>query len=260
MGMEVTVGHARRWAALAAVVFLGGCGGDTASPEAPEPSVSPTPEAVTSPSPAGASPLPDGYVTPGRYRFVVSVDCAGVEDPIACPDGVPDPPPIPLEVTVPSGWEHMPDFPVLVPSGTGTDEGALVLGWTSNTVGVQTDPCLSRSHQLPDVAVGPGVDDFVDTVTAQSWFRGTEPVAAEIGGASGRHFTLEAPADLGGCVEWRPWDPGFYAQGPSNTWQVWVLDVRGHRVVVVADHFPTTPARTISQLSEMVESIRFPST
>jgi hypothetical protein len=181
-----------------------------------------------------------------------------VDDPIACPDGVPDPPPIPLEVTVPSGWEHMPGFPVLVPSDTGPDEGALVMGWTSNVVGVQSDPCLAKSHQLPDITVGPGVDDFVDTVTDQEWFRGTKPVATTVGNASGRHYTLEAPDDLDGCVEWRPWDPGFYAQGPSNTWQVWVLDVRGHRVVVVAHHFPTTPARTTTQLTRMVESIRFP--
>ena len=76
-------------------------------------------------------------------------------------------------------------------------------------------------------------------------------------GASGRYFTLTGPAELSGCVEWRPRDPGFYAQGPNNIWEVWVLDVEGHRVLIVADYFPGTSARTIAQLRQMVESIHF---
>jgi hypothetical protein len=250
---------------LPAAVILTGCGGDPDPTVAPEPiasttSVTPS-EAVTSPSPASVVPLTDGYVEPGRYRFVVSVDCKGVkDDPIACPAGVPDPPPIPLEVTVPGGWEHLPGFPVIRTLGKQTHkEGALVLGWTSNTVGLNSDPCSSKSHELPDVRVGPGVDDFVDAVGSQKRLHSTAPVDTKVGGASGRYFTLKGPADLSECVEWRPWDPGFYAQGPSNIWEVWVLDVDGHRVLIVADYFPGTSARTIAQLRQMVESIHFTS-
>jgi hypothetical protein len=229
-------------------------------PDAAPTSVTPG-DAVTSASPTGVVPLPDGYLEPGRYRFVVSVDCEGVEgDPIACPHGVADPPPIPLEVTVPEGWEHPEGFPVIWTVGKQPqEEGALVLGWTSNTVGVQSDPCSSKSHELPDVKVGPSVDDFVDAVVSQEWFQGTAPVDRKVGGASGRYFTLEGPADLTKCEEWRPWDPGFYAQGPSNIWEVWVLDVDGHRVLIVADYFPGTSESTIAQLKQMVKSIRFTS-
>jgi hypothetical protein len=213
--------------------------------------------------PAKPSPLPDGYLGPGRYRFVVRVDCEGVkDDPIACPAGVPDPPPIPLELTVPEGWVASNEFHLVESAGAGTGPpagAALVMGWTSNTVGVQSDPCSSKSHELPDVEVGPGVDDFVDAVASQEWFRGPAPVDARVGGASGRYFTLEGPADLGRCAEWRPWDPGFFAQGPSNKWEVWVLDAGGHRVVIVADYFPGTSRKTIAQLRQMVRSIRFAS-
>ena len=129
------------------------------------------PAKVSIPLPRQKSPaLADGSLEPGRYRFVVSVDCEGVtDDPIACPDGVVDPPPIPLEVTVPGGWEHLPGFPVLrtLEQSRRRREGALVLGWTSNTVGVNSDPCSSKSHELPDVRVGPSVDDFVDAVGSQ---------------------------------------------------------------------------------------------
>jgi hypothetical protein len=243
---------------LLLVAALTGCGAAPELAVAPEPPSSDS-EAVTSPSPTGAASLQDGYLASGRYRFVVRVDCEGVKnDPIACPKGVTDPPPIPLEVTVPGGWEHPTGFPVIWPvGGLEYQDGALVLGWTSNTVGVQSDPCSSESHELPDVTVGPGVDDFVDTVTSQEWFDGTAPVHTKVGGASGRYFTLNGPADLSGCTEWRPWDPGFYAQGPSNIWEVWALDVRGHRVVIVVDYFPGTPAQTIAQLRQMVKSIRF---
>lgn len=253
---------------LLAATLLAGCGNDPDASVAPETSASTTSvtpsEAVTSASPAGVVPLPDGYLEPGRYRFVVSVDCEGVkDDPIGCPEGVPDPPPIPLEVTVPDGpdgWEHPAGFPTISTIGKQPqEEGALKLGWTSNTVGVQSDPCSSESHELPDVEVGPSVDDFVDAVVFQEWFQGTAPVDTKVGGASGRYFTLKGPADLSKCQEWRPWDPGFYAQGPSTIWEVWVLDVDGHRVLIVADYFPGTSARTIAQLRQMVKSIRFTS-
>ena len=264
--MTATLVHRRTTLAMALLVLLcaTSCGGPTdatADPDARPTATSPS-EAVASPSPSGVVPLPDGYLEPGRYRFVVSVDCEGVEDdPIACPEGVADPPPIPLDVTVPDGWERLPGFPVLRTIGEQEqEEGALVLGWTSNTVGLSSDPCASRSHELPDVEVGPGVDDFVDAVGAQEWPDVSAPTDTEVGGAAGRYFTLKGPADLSGCEEWRPWDPGFYAQGPDNLWEVWVLDVDGHRVLIVADYFPGTSTRTIAELRRMVESIRFPST
>ena len=257
--------HGRTSVVMSLLLLLSmtSCGEPTEAVERPEatPTTVAPSEAVTSPSPAGGVPLADGPLDPARYRFVVSVDCQGVkDDPIACPEGVPDPPPIPLEVTVPDGWEHLPGFPVIRTIGGQTDEeGALVLGWTSNTVGLNSDPCASASHELPDVKVGPDVDDFVDEVGSQEWPDVTAPVDTNVGGTSGRYFTLKGPADLSECVEWRPWDPGFYAQGPSNIWEVWVLDVDGHRVLIVANYFPSTSARTIAQLRLMVESIRFTS-
>jgi hypothetical protein len=256
-------GHAPVVLSLLVLLSTTSCGeppealdGPIATPTTVTPS-----DVVASAAPTDVVPLADGSLEPGRYRFVVTVDCEGVTgDPIACPEGVVDPPPIPLEVTVPAGWEHLPGFPVLRTLGKPTqEEGALVLGWTSNTVGVNSDPCSSKSHELPDIKVGPSVDDFVDAVGSHKRLHATAPVAAKVGGASGRYFTLTGPADLSECVEWRPWDPGFYAQGPSNIWEVWVLDVEGHRVLIVANYFPGTSARTIAQLRQMVETIRFPS-
>jgi hypothetical protein len=80
---------------------------------------------------------------------------------------------------------------------------------------------------------------------------------AELGGYRGRSFTLTGPSDFSQCDNWRPWDPGFYVQGPNNTWDVTVMDVDGFRVVIVAQYFPDTPQDIKTALHEMVRSIRF---
>lgn len=256
--MSMTSKAAATGVLLVGLAACSNSSGTSADPHAASGASSPP---TTSPSPTRVVEIPDGPLRPGRYRFVVRGDCERAEgELVECPRGVADPPPIPLELTVPDGWDRWPGVPVIATSDEPPGQGGfLVLGWTSNTVGVQSDACLAESHESPDLEVGAGVDDFVDTVVAQEWFRGSAPADTRVGGAPGRYFTLEGPsaASLGECYEWRPWDPGFFAQGPDNLWQVWVLDVRGHRVVIVAHHFPGTSSATTSQLAQMVESIRF---
>ena len=80
----------------------------------------------------------------------------------------------------------------------------------------------------------------------------TSPVDVTLGGFSGRHLELRAPAntttdELGawtpsGCNYYFVWEPGIHAQGPNALWRIWVLDVNGVRVIVRADSFPGTPS------------------
>jgi hypothetical protein len=203
-------------------------------------------------------PLPaSGRIEPGRYTYVVDNGC---DDP-ACPvEGRPSSP-LGLEVTVPAGYETLGGFPVIAvdtPNGTnGPDGGALVLGWTSFWVGLNSDPCLEVGHEVPDVTVGPTVDDFVDAVMAQPALDVTEPTGVELGGYQGQFFSLTGPSDISGCDNWRPWDPGFFVQGVDNHWDVWVIDADGFRVMIVNEFFPGTPDDIKSELREMAESIRF---
>ena len=105
--------------------------------------------------------------------------------------------------------------------------------------------------------MGPTVDDFVAAVIAHPTLEITEPTDVELGGYRGKSFTLTGPSDISMCDDWRPWDPGFYVQGPDNIWDVWVMDIDGFRVLIITQYFPDTPEDVTTELRDMVESIQF---
>ncbi|GAB3244560.1 hypothetical protein [Nocardioides dilutus] len=215
--------------------------------------------APTEVEPTVVRDIQDGPLEPGRYRYVLKNAC---EDVPGCSRPSSLPPPLDIEVTVPAGWQQLPDFPNVVtpesPLSTQAPDGAaLVLGWTNIWAELYADPCLPEKPGRPDITVGPSVDDFVEAVRASRRLDVTPPVEAHVGGHPARFFTLRVPADISGCEFWRPWEPSFYAQGPSNIWDVWVIDVDGFRVLIVTNYFPGTPTETVAELHEMVESIGF---
>ncbi|HEX4867898.1 MAG TPA: hypothetical protein VFV32_09750 [Acidimicrobiales bacterium] len=248
------------------IALAGACGADDADDGG----------GATDPSAAashdGAAPLVDplanGPMEPGRYRLTVIPECPA--DLLDCPDTASSARPINVDVTVPAGWDGNLEFQLLHPSipagaeistATGAPDGAaLVMGWTTAWVGLHSDPCtpvgLPGGHQVPDTPVGPTVADFVDAVQAHPGLQVTEPTDVHLGDHDGQFFGLTAPSDLSSCDNWRPWDPGIYAQGPKNLWDVWVMDVDGDRALIVANYFPDTPAEIKTQLRQMAESIR----
>jgi hypothetical protein len=249
---------------LVLVVGVAACGDDT-SGEAR--STETTESTTTSSTVPSVQELDEGPLEPGRYRDVLVVSCD--DPPIPCPDG--PPPPLGIELTVPDGWGATPDLHVLHPAiakgvdisqaTEGPDGAGLVVGWATVWVGLNSDPCTPighpGGHQTPDISVGPSVDDFVDAVVAHPTLDVSEPTDVTVGGYDGRSFTLTAPSDLSGCANWRPWDPGIYAQGPSNQWDVWALDIEGLRVVVIGQHFPGTPDEVRTGLRDIVDSMTF---
>lgn len=258
-----------------------GCAAASVPARSPGPSVVATAPAspavsstVASATPAGSADpgstalpsgdLPDlreGGAGPGRY--VLTPPAIGWGECVMGPDCPPEPPharTLRLEITIPDGWEAPPDSDVIHPEGPGSSEGpdgaALIIGW-SNRAGLHSDPCLPAEYEAPDIAVGPTVEDLVDAIRAHPLLEVSEPVDVELGGYRGRFLTLTAPSDISRCDSWRPWEPGIYAQGPGNIWNLWIIDVDGLRMVLLAQEFPGTPAEDKAELREMVESIRF---
>jgi hypothetical protein len=220
--------------------------------------------ASTSPTPAGPVALPDGPVTPGRYRFAVPDTCDPTMNEYAVRSGCPTDklPALPaLDITVPEGWDAAPEVLSLFPTAgrdtTSPNSPALALGWTSHWVGLNSQPCSRVSHHKPDIAVGPTVDDFVDAVVAHPLLDITEPEPVKLGRYRGQFFSLLGPKDISDCEEWRPWDPAPYLQGPENRWDLWVMNVDGVRVVIMAEYFPETPDDIKTELRAMAESVRF---
>jgi hypothetical protein len=232
--------------------------GDALEKDAAPPAETPQGTALSaSPASSAVSPLEDGRVTPGRHRFVVTSTC---EAAMGCPED--QQPPLPaVDVTVPDGWDAATDV-LSIFTADGRDRRsrngvALVLGWTNSWVGLNSQPCSQVSHQKPDIAVGPTVDDFVGAVMAHPLLKVTEPKPVRLGRYRGRFFSMTGPKDLSHCKEWRPWDPAPYAQGEENHWDLWVMNVAGVRVVIMAEYFPETPKDIKAELHAMAESIRF---
>ncbi len=77
-----------------------------------------------------------------------------------------------------------------------------------------------------------------------------------LSGYPGQYLEIQAPADITDCPYYQAWAPTFYAQGPSNLWPIWILDVNGVRVVVHGSQFPGTAPERAAELRAIVDSIR----
>ncbi len=260
--------------AVVALLVMTGCSTGAASPSIGGPGQSVTPDATTTSSPTQtpsppptASPFasdvltefPEGPLPAGTYTlapFTAAREGMCHQPPQSgCTETAADDT-IRFTMTVPDGWHAFGPWVVFgdnqPPSGAGT---AFIRGaW------LLTDPCKFGTPWIP---VGPTVEDFVDAVAKHPLLDATTPVDVTLAGYSGKYFELEAPADIskcdsepGGPPQFRPWEPGIYAQGPSHRWRQWVLDVDGVRVVVQSFDYAGTPATRRAELQAVVDSIK----
>jgi hypothetical protein len=237
-------------AVSAAAAATAGPTGSAPSTASPTPAASPTPVLIGESAAARSGPLPAGtyFWTP------TAVDDGWT----ACPlrfntDECSDPPDarsIRFTFTLPEGWQA----PVLSPVEVGYEDpdGASFLFGRGSWI--YSDPCRNDGA-LPDVPVGPTVDDFAGALADHPRLDVTAPADVSLGGYSGKYMELQVPSDIAECEIYRPWEPGIYAQGPSNHWRLWILDVDGVRVVVQTSDFPGTSQQHRAELQAIVESI-----
>lgn len=238
--MRLTARMTRGAGALCVTVVVGACStGHSIAPSAqPSSTAAPSDSVAGTPS---TPPLADGPLAAGAY-YVSTLCC-----------DAPDTAPILITFTVPEGWAGLADGSTIwLGDGGAAPPGGASIAFQSGA-GLANDPCAEAGADIP---VGSSADDFVRALGDHPLLEVTTPVDVTLGGYSGTYMDLQVPADLAECQYFRPWDPGFYAQGPGQRWHLWILDVDGMRVVVNSADYAETSPQHQDELQAIVDSIQ----
>lgn len=166
-----------------------------------------------------------------------------------------------ISFTVPAGWNSFGGFGVAKP------DGSAVSVWSADRV--PADPCAWKGRQLDP---GTSVDGLMTALSRQP---GVSRLAdAMIAGFSAQELLLRLPTAMGGkkldgCDEtvvrgrssyhheYIRWFAGdaWFAQAPGQSDRVWILDVRGARIMIVASSSTDTQQRSMAQIESIVRSI-----
>jgi hypothetical protein len=228
-------------AALAAfAILLTACSGDTTSPasggEDSSPS-SPSGDLVRATRLAGMAV--DTALTPGRYAMDFSSDQ--------------DDPPLVL-IDVPAGY---------LGDGNGYEivgeEGGFRHFGTWTVAEVAAAPCGAADWIDP----GPSADDLAAALAALPVWESTRPTPMTIGGYEGLFMELNVPARLpaechshGQPLSWRDHLGGMQGIGTGKTQRLWIADVDGHRLMLVAGYFPGPEGPSRGQVNEMTRMVQ----
>jgi hypothetical protein len=256
--------YAKLAGAVAAVLVVGfvgyqlipGLGG----PGAPGGSHSPPPTAPTTASPAAqVSPSPAPTAEPTTLAYTLT-PFAGVDAVGMCPgtDVAPDCAEDPRDESIVLTFGAPPSWTLFGSLGPWIDDngppgGAAVFFYRGNWLA--SEPCRPDAEMIPDIAVGPTVDDFVSALVDRPSLDVTAPVDVTLAGFAGKYLDLQVPDDIRGCDTYQPIAGHIYAQGPGHRWHMWILDVNGVRVVVETNDYAGTPPERLAEIQLIVDSI-----
>jgi len=124
--------------------------------------------------------------------------------------------------------------------------------WTVSEVA--ENPCGETEYFDP----GPTVDDLADALAALPVWETTPPAPRTIDGHAGVFLELNVPDKMPAECHDRPrsWiDVHGSTQGigPGKTQLLWIVDVDGHRLMLVAGYFPGRKGPTPQQVDEMIK-------
>ncbi len=212
---------------------------------------SPAPGGEQTPTPdpsaaaaATATPLPalddQDPLEPGRYQVNAG-------------------PTIDVTVAVPSGWSANGDWVVLGPRGNDEPDGMAIRFYAYN-LNLYTNPASPDEGQL-DPPVGPTVDDLVEAIVAHPAWVASEPTDIAIDGSSGQLVSITIPSD----AEFTSSDEFFlfvepgggqvWGWAPGQTFDLYIVDVDGVRLVIDSFHYPGTSEDDLSAQREVVDSV-----
>jgi hypothetical protein len=237
-------------------------GGPPASPS-PTSSAPASIAAATTPSNVATPTLPEGPLAAGTYvaaplASALFNSCMRPPQP-GCSESEDDS--IRVTFTVPDGWAGLRGYGAIALAAEQTSSPAGASMSFGRGSWLHSNPCLTAeqlaANAQPDVAVGPGVDEFASAIADHPRLDATDPVPVTLGGFSGKYVDVQLPTDLKACpTSYFPWEPGIYAQGPGHRWHLWILDVDGVRVVVQATDYAGTSAEHRAELDSIVQSVQ----
>jgi hypothetical protein len=162
-------------------------------------------------------------------------------------------------VEVPAGYGSPGGWVVDRGADGDPEEYGDVSFWT--VAGVVRDPCEGVAIDDP----GPSVRDLAGALRAQPGHRTTKPRAVDVDGHSGLYLEVTLPdqEQLNGChdseqILWRTDAGDGYGGGIGGTVsRLWILDVDGTRVVMVAGTTPNETAGEVAEVLAIAASARF---
>lgn len=152
-------------------------------------------------------------------------------------------------------------------SATGPQGAEAILFWTSFPNAANTDACAN----LLRAPIGPSASDLVAAMGRRTpgVVLTDAPVKAAVGGHPAAHASLRVILDLG-CdpgffFTWRPRGPGdagcwgacWLESREGDSIRVWVVEIRGKRLVFQAETSEDVDPDVHRQIRLMVQSIRF---
>lgn len=232
---------------IAVALLASACGGGAVD-SSPTSRISPVPAA----RPSDASSVA-GLQTPAQLPSTGALDAGAYYIP-AGPTT-----PARLTLTVPSGWTTDQGF---VFKNRGSLGEVLVVTWIVSHV--YTDVCHWQGNLQ---AAGTSVDELANALQAQKGRTASAPTDLLVGSFPAKRVELTVPAnlDLATCNEakLRFWpDPGPDESGGlccaavGSTDVVYVVNVAGKRLAIVARHQPGTSAQDLAELERVVASIK----
>ncbi|MEA2651955.1 MAG: hypothetical protein QOI85_1676 [Chloroflexota bacterium] len=213
-------------------VFRGPGIGSRPIARTPSPTAAPSPVALPV---AGTALTPGSYVIGDLFPINVTMDLGenwGVWGSVA-PD-------------VAAVYQETPDPP---------DGRGIIVVLVDN---LYADPCHPTDGQL-DPSLGPSVDDLATALTTQPSTDASEPIDVTLDGYSGKYleYTMTGITEAcpGGLTRW-PSSEGPRQALDGEHDQVWIVDVDGVRLVIDAFSFRDTPAASMTEVRQIVESMQ----
>lgn len=131
--------------------------------------------------------------------------------------------------------------------------------WT--VADVATQSCGDTSWVDP----GPSVGDLADALAELPVWESTRPTPTTVGGHEGVVMELNVPARIparchGELYSWREHTGGTQGIGAGKTQHLWIVDVDGHRLMLVLGYFPGPggPGRDlVDEMVQMAEGATF---